>query len=438
MTENPNAESGMNPEDFERFMKEFLAGRGMDADKLAESAGLPTDPAQLAQMINQIKAAMGNLGDGATGVNWQLAEKQAREIARAESKQITDEQRKLIGDAILIGALWLNEVTQISDLSNDPKLLTRDLWVADALPLFQSLSQPVAERMSDALTENMKANAPEELATILGDAGGLMRSAGGALFAMQLGQALGKLSAEVLTGGDIGLPIFKDQRAAFVPQNLDAFVSGLDLEVDQAYIYLAIREMAHARLFKHSKWLRDAIVLQISEYAGGIKIDNSRITEMAEDFDPGNTDAIREALESGAFIAERTPEQLLALARIETTLALIEGWVDVVTEEATVRLPKAAAIAEAVRRRRATGGPAEVTFGTLIGLELRPRRLREAAAMWREIARATSADLRDSLWNHPDLLPTAEDINEPSKLIAKLNGGAGDDLDQALRDLLGE
>ena len=439
----PNSSNGMNPEDFEAFLRDFMSGQsGLDPAQLAAAAGLPNDPAALNQLIEQIRGALGGLKDAGaeTGVNWELATNQAKTLAKSESVSILDSTRKAITDAVSIGSLWLNEATSISELTTEPKILSREMWVADAVPLFQALAQPVADRMSEALSENMRLNAPEELTELLGNASGIMKSAGGALFAMQLGQALGKLSAEVLTGGDIGLPIFKDQRAAFVPQNLTAFIDGLDVEKDQAFIYLAVREMAHARLFKHSKWLRDAIVSQISNYAAGISIDNSRITELAEDFDPSNTDELRKAIESGAFIAERTEDQNLALARIESMLALIEGWVDVVTEEATKLLPKAAAIAEAVRRRRATGGPAEQTFGTLIGLELRPRRLREAAAMWRAVGLALGAEKRDSLWDHPDLMPGSEDIDDPQRLIAKLSGSTleGDSFDQELRDLLGE
>ncbi|MEY3908520.1 MAG: hypothetical protein RLZZ90_427 [Actinomycetota bacterium] len=438
-----NPSNGLNPEDFEAFLRDFMSGQsGLDPAQLAAAAGLPNDPEALKQLIEQLRGALGGMNStsGETGVNWELATNQAKAIAKSESLAILDSTRKAIADAVSIGALWLNGATSISELTTEPKLLSREMWVADAVPLFQALAQPVADRMSEALSENMRLNAPEELNELLGNASGLMKSAGGALFAMQLGQALGKLSAEVLSGGDIGLPIFKDQRAAFVPQNLSSFVDGLDVEKDQAFIYLAVREMAHARLFKHSKWLRDSIVSQISNYAAGISIDNSRITELAEDFDPTNTDELRRALETGAFIAERTEEQNLALARIETLLALIEGWVDVVTEQATKLLPKAAAIAEAVRRRRATGGPAEQTFGTLIGLELRPRRLREAAAMWRTLDAALGSEKRDSLWNHPDLVPSSEDIDDPQRLIDKLSGlvSDNDSLDQELRDLLGE
>jgi len=434
-----------NPEDFEEFMRRFLAGQpGLDPEQLAELAGLPKDPTALAAMLDQLKSAMGSLtantAEGAGGVNWNLAANQAKTIARNGAISITDASRKAIGDATTIGALWLNETTAIAELIGEPKLLTRELWVADAMPLFQALSQPVANRMSDALAENLSKNAPEELAQILGDAGNIMRTAGGALFAAQLGQAIGKLSHEVLSGGDIGLPIFKDQRAALVPQNLEHFVDEIDVEKDQAYIYLVIREMAHARLFKHSKWLRDAVVSQITKYASEISIDSDRISEMAEGLDPENMEELRAAFESGAFIADRTEDQKVALANIENLLALIEGWVDVVTEDATRRLPKSAAITESIRRRRASGGPAEATFGSLVGLQLRPRRLREAAAMWRAIGAEVGIEKRDALWDHPDVLPTSEDIDNPAGIISKLrsSGGAPDEFDQALRELLGE
>jgi putative hydrolase len=430
----------MNPEDFEKFLKDFMAGQGGDAAELAKAAGLPDDPKLIAKMVEQLQAALGSQDNADGSVNWKLATDQAKGIAREGAQGVGEVARKAIRDALAIGTLWLDQATAMPGLNNEPKLLTRELWVADAMPLFEALSSPVANRMSEALAQNLRDNAPEELSSILGNASGLMRSAGGALFAMQLGQALGKLSAEVISGGDIGLPIFQDQRVALVPQNLAAFIQGLEIETDQAYIYLGTREMAHTRLFKHSKWLRDSIVGQIANYASGIKIDNDRINEIAEDFSATNPDELKKALETGAFIAPRSEEQQHALDRIETMLALIEGWVDVVTEDATKLLPKANALAEAVRRRRATGGPAEQTFGTIVGLELRPRRLREAAEMWRRIGAAVGIERRDSLWDHPDLLPREEDILDPSALIEKLgvNGAQVDDLDKALRDLLGE
>src|SRR5690606_3825619 len=100
-------------------------------------------------------------------------------------------------------------------------------------------------------------------------------------------------------------------------------------------------------------------------------------------------------------------------------LALIEGWVSTVVDAAaTGKLPSAAALAETMRRRRASGGPAEHTFGTLVGLELRPRRLREAATLWRTLEEARGIDGRDAVWAHPDLMPRAEDPDNPQGFVS--------------------
>ena len=142
------------------------------------------------------------------------------------------------------------------------------------------------------------------------------------------------------------------------------------------------------------------------------------------------------------LLPTRSEAQTAALTRLENLLATIEGWVDVVTEGATSRLPSADRVAEAVRRRRAVGGPAEQALSSLVGLELRPRRMREAAAMWRAVTDAVGVAGRDALWDYPDLMPTAEDIDDPAALVARLEARARgeepapDEMDDALARLL--
>ena len=424
------------PEDFEALLRRFLAGEPLDPEQIAKAAGLPVDPAALQQLLSKLTSAIVP-GETTEGLNWSLVETQAKQIASANSRKVPESVGKSIDAAMATGSLWLDEVTEVASITSEPKLLSRELWVADSLGLFKDLATPVANRMSEALTENFKENLPEEFSGFMSQASGLMKSAGSVMFAMQMGQALGRMAEEVLSAGDIGLPIFKEPRPAFVAQNLAELVDSLEEDSDQVYFYFVIRELAHARLFKQSKWLRDYTVNLITAYAREISIDNSRIIEMSENFDPADIGNIQKAFESGSLIAPRTPSQTIALERIETVLALIEGWVDCVTQAATTRLPRSSAIAEVVRRKRSAGGPAEKTFLTLIGLELRPRKLREASAMWNEITNNVGIQKRDAIWSHPDLLPTDADIQDPTALIAKLSNSAPeDDMDQALRDLL--
>lgn len=432
-----------DPDELRQVWEEMLR-QGFDPEALAQAAGFDGSPESLQKLFANIQGAflLPNPPTEGSGVNWHAAAQKAKEIAKVGSQSFDEKALKQLNDAIGIGNLWLNEATSISEVAMEPKVLSRTLWVDDALPLFRALAEPVADRMNRSLGEAIQEQLPEELQESLKGASEIMRSAGAMMFAMQLGQSLGLLSKEALTGSEVGLPIYVDQRPAFVIQNLQEFVSTLELgsDKDQAYIFLVLRELAHTRLFKHSRWLREKVVAQIREYAAGISFDTSRMQEISEDFDPKNPEELQAALESGAFLSERSPSQQLALDSIETNLALIEGWVDSVTSHAARRLPKADAIREAVRRRRSTGGPAERTFQTLVGLELRPKRLREATILWDQIGNALGSQKRDELWDHPDLLPTASDIDAPDKYVARIKSdlGMGDAMDQALRDLLGE
>jgi len=437
-------DSRENPEDeFRDMLRELLSGNAQfDPSQLASAAGLPNDPALLEQMMSQLRNVLKASEDG---VNWDVALEQATKLAGGSSVVSLPAERSQLEQSLHVASLWLAETTEISELTVEPRLMSRTEWVTATMPIWIQLAEPVATSIANSLSKAFKEQAAEGMGGLPAGAEGVVRNLGGTLFAMQLGQAVGQLASEVVSGGDIGIPLLgplgeADQQAALIPQNVVAFAAGLDVPIDQVQLYLSVRELAHARLFRHARWLRLQLLSSITEYARDLHFDAEHMAEALEGVDPSNPEEIREMLSSGAFIPPKSDDQLAALERLETMLALIDGWVDVITSDATTRLPRSAAIAETVRRRRAAGGPAESAFATLVGLELRPRRLREASAMWRKITEAVGPAERDALWSHPDLVPTAEDITDPTALIARITGGpaAPDDIDRALEDLLND
>ena len=419
------------------MLREFLEGNSdIDPAKLASAAGLPNDPEAVAQLIAQLQNALSSSGEG---VNWGLALEQAKGVAARTTVVSLPAERSKLEQALHVAALWLDEATSLSALSSEPRLMSRTEWVTASMGVWSQLAEPVATSISNSLADVLQQQAPEEMSSMMDGASELMRNVGGTLFAMQLGHVVGQLSTEVVSAGDVGIPLLDSDQAAIVPQNISDFSSGLDIPVDQVQLYLSVRELAHARLFRHARWLRLQLLSSITEFARGIRIDTERLEALAEGFDPANPEELRDAMTSGALIPPKSPEQLEALARLETMLALIEGWVDVVTAQASFRLPRMDAIAETVKRRRASGGPAESAFATLVGLELRPRRLREAAQMWQAVTDAVGVDKRDALWSQPDLIPTSADIDNPAGLIARITGEIVlDDMDQAIEDLLND
>ncbi|QZQ57276.1 zinc-dependent metalloprotease [Curtobacterium sp. TC1] len=422
------------------MLRKLLSGEGqIDPSQLAGAAGLPNDPAFVANLMSQLQRAAQSGGDG---IDFSATAERATAIAREGGHAVDPVASQAADQAFQVAALWLDEVTTVAELTATPSLYTREQWAKATVPVWTQIAEPVAFSIADALTEAIDQRAPEELKAMLGDVSKAMRGVGGALFAIQLGQVVGQLSKEVVSGGDVGVPLLDEQVAALLPQNVAEFAEGLDVSEDEVRIYLAVRELAHARLFRSARWLRLHIISSITDYAQGIHIPFDRVEELAADIDPTNQEQLRDALASGALIPPRTPEQDAALARLETMLALVEGWVDTVTAAATVRLPKSGAIAEMVRRRRAAGGPAESAFATLVGLELRPRRLREAAAMWQRVTDELGAEQRDALWSHFDLVPTSDDVDAPDALVARLRNPAqteeDDAFDKALEDLLND
>ena len=336
-------------------------------------------------------------------------------------------------DALRLADLWLDEATSFSTGIRLTQAWSRSEWVEATLPVWSKLCDPIADRAVDAMG-GMLTEDPSELGGLppeLGEAfkaisggmsglGGMMRRIGGMMVGSQTGAAVGALAREVVSSTDVGLPLGPEGTAALLPAGVAAFGAGLSVDEDQVRLFLALREAAHHRLFSHVPWLRAHLLSAVEDYARGITVDASQLRDAMPQIDPANPEAIQEALSGAAlFQPEDTPQQKAALNRLETALALVEGWVDTVVDAASRdRLPQAGALAEAVRRRRATGGPAEHTFATLVGLELRPRRSREAAAIWRGLTEARGVEGRDAVWAHPDLLPTAEDFDDPDGFIA--------------------
>ncbi|MHA6629181.1 zinc-dependent metalloprotease [Pseudonocardia sichuanensis] len=365
---------------------------------------------QLGQMLSQAQ----NSGDGP--VNYDLAAQMARQRLAATTSSLTGAQRAAVSDAVKLAELWLDAATDFPAGATETKAWSASEWVDASLPTWKRLCDPVAQRVSSAWVEAM----PEEVRSAAGPMIAMLGQMGGLAFGSQLGNGLAQLAAEVLTSTDIGVPVGPDRVAALLPENVEKFTKDLDRPSSEVMIFLAAREAAHQRLFAHVPWLKERLLGTVEEYARGIRVDSSRIEELARGIDPSNPAAIEEAMQSGMFEPETTPEQKAALARLETLLALIEGWVDAVVAEAVgERLPGADALRETLRRRRGAGGPAEQAFATVVGLELRPRRLRAAAELWKLLGEQRGVAGRDALWAHPDLVPSADDLDDPAGFVGR-------------------
>ena len=415
-----------------------------EKNKDGESVDFAAMMAQMQQQIQQQFSALGMSAPGFSATTEALPKNIVRDTAK---KFVTAKGSAPIGandvakieEAFAIAELWLNEATFFSQstATGNPAMARTD-WVDTTLngwhvsvePLATGLAAAISELLNNANGEAGQSEAENAMQIPVGMIATLLRSFIGSLIATQLGQAIGGLAGSVTGTHDVGLPLVEPVYPSLVPQNIDEWGQDLNIPMDEVRIFHALRESAVARLFAHNPWLISYIRTAISDYGKGIRIDIDAIQRQAQEvfdnasqegkeFDPTNPESFNIALNEGIFTPEETPAQRAALTKLETVLALIDGWSEeVVSLAAGDRLPNLVALQETLRRRRATSAPAQQLFATMFGLQVSPKLAREATTFWKAVREVKDLEGRDRIWS--GILPTSDDLLTPQNYLASI------------------
>lgn len=407
--------------------------------------GGPGGPGGLGDFLNQLGQMMSGMGQqmdaqGGAPVDHSVTERIARQRI-GQVAPVRDSEREALADALRLAELWLDEATALPAGANRAEGWNSLQWLEHTLPTWKRIVDPVAEQMAEASVAGM----PEQAREMMGPMLGMMGRMNSMNFGVQLGGALADLAKDALTGSDLGLPLHATGAAAMLPTHLTALAEELELPARELYVYAAAREAAHQRLYDRVPWLVERMISSVEEYASGLVMDYSGVEEAARGLDlesmqdPAKLQEAMSAMQNMDLSPKITSANQHARTRLETLLALVEGWVDVIVEDALgERLPGAVQLDEAWRRRRVSGG-AEKALEKATGIDLGAPKVREAADLWRRLTTAVGVDRRDGVWDHPDFLPVAEDLDNSAEFIdGVLGGDASDDFDPiaALEDQL--
>ena len=396
---------------------------------------------QFGQMLSGMGSSMNSNDD--SPVNYDMARRIADQQIKSATK-ISIQDSSAVEESTRLAELWLDDATDLPTAENRVAAWNAEDWLQHTMPMWKRFVNPVAKHMNEAQLDSL----PEEARQMMGPMSNMMSQLSGMNFGMQLGHALGDLAQQALTGSDFGLPVAPAGTTAILPHNIQSIARDLNVKGQEVLVYIAAREVARQRLFKHVPWLSERLVSSVEEYAVGLVIDTSHIEEAARDLnlESGDPQAIQDAMQNlqGMDLSPRiTSRNTAAVARLETLLALIEGWVEFVVDEALQdRIPATKALTEAWRRRRASGGSAEQAFEKVVGIELGAPRVTDAAELWRRSTVAVGVERRDQVWEHPDFLPQPEHLDNPAAFIDGLLDESGDEefeaefakLEEMLRD----
>lgn len=436
--------------------------------KMMQQFGLPMqgDPADFMSQLSQMLQGMSVPGTGAPvgfqapgqqpgragALDWNRIKDLARHVAATKGPDPTPGRvdREALLDASRLAENWLDQACEFAQVAAQPEAWSRAEWIENTFGAWQKVVEPVLTSLTSAMTNllvpDSGENPQDPMAALGAMMGPVLRQMASMLYGSQLAEGLADLAVTTVSGTEIGLQVLPQAQVVLLPSNIAAAWNDLDLDPRDIEIYLVLREAARQRLFNAVGWLGPQLLALVEHYARGIRIDSSAIEDAVDVDDlsqltPDKIQELSRRLQGRLFEPTRTPEQEGVLSRLETLLALIEGWVDEVTSQvAGLWMPQHAQLEEAVRRRRATSSPAEAFFSSLLGLQLSPRRVRDAANLWAALRDGRGTVGRDAVWHHPDLMPTAADLDDPLGYVSGESVHNGDeitaDLDAELEELL--
>jgi len=428
--DDPNDPDNSGNPDFEAMMRQ------MQEQMKAQFEQLGINPAGFVNPFTTLFSQFGKANSGKDGeevLSITTARDTATKFVKVQGlKPLGTKDVSVVENAFEISELWLNEATSFPASTHAPMAVSRMDWVLETMPGWHKTIEPLATGLSSAISDlmdqamNAQAADPEQGQPPIEMITAMLRSFIGTMIATQLGQSIGTLATTVTGAHDVGLPLLDPARAIVIPENIENWAVDLEIAKSEVFIFHALREGAVARLFAHNPWLVSYIQSAVVEYGKGIHIDIDAIQRQAQEaFEgmqanmpegAGEGEAISFALDNGIFTPEESPAQKSALLKLETVLALIDGWTDeVVSLAAGDRIPSIEQLRESHRRRRASSSPAQQLFSSMLGLQVSPKLTREASAFWKKIREVKSVGERDQIWS--GLLPTADDLLDPEKFL---------------------
>jgi putative hydrolase len=354
-------------------------------------------------------------------INWELARQvgiaNAAEAA-GEDRVPTDTDRMSVEEAVRVAELHVARFTGLEPPTDvaQVRAIRRAEWVTANTETLNTLLEPAAVRMVDAMERAMREQIPEDL----GPMAGLLSQLGPLLQGTQVGTVLGSLAQQVLGQYDVAVPRSGSNDLLFVVPNIVAFEHNWSLEPREFRTYVALHEVTHRFEFGR-QWVATRFIELVDDYLSTLTIDVAAIRERFASLDAGDPQALQRAMESddGMFGAVLDDEQRLKLARIQAFMAAAEGYADHVMHALGGELlPTFARIEEAMRRYRESEAT-DAVFERLLGVEMKRERYVAGRAFCDTVVELTDEATLARVWESADAMPSLPEIEEPRLWLAR-------------------
>jgi len=389
-------------------------------------SGNPDDPFGKLPFFGDLARAMSGQGP----VNWDVA----RQVAFASATGgATSEPNVDPASRIAVERMFAEvdpHVRALTGLSTGaggrpPAILAvnRSTWAHHTLEAYR----PIVAGLADALargTGSDDGGGDDPMASLLSHFSSMMAPA---MLGMAVGTLVGQLAQRAFGQYDLPLPREPRDRVLVVPATIDAFAADWSIEPDHMRRWVAVHELVVHAVFGVDH-VRSAVDGAVRRYVSGFRSDPASIAERLSGLADAGGDpaaALQHLLSDPTLLlgAVRSAEQDELAPALDAMVASLVGYVDrCVDTVAAAVVPSAAAIGEAVRRRRIESGPHDRFVEQLLGLRLTRDQVSRGSAFVNGVIERAGNDGLARLFEAPGSLPTPSEVDAPGLWLARLDG----------------
>ena len=243
----------------------------------------------------------------------------------------------------------------------------------------------------------------------------------------QLGLLLGFMGQRVLGQYDLALLSAETTpgRLLFVEENIRQTAASLDVPLDAFRTWIALHETTHAFEFEAHPWLRPYLAERLERQVGLLSDDAS---SLGRDAAAAIGAAVRgTGRGDDLHWIERlmSEEQRRMFRETQAIMSLLEGFGDHVMDEVGRDLvPGVERISARFHGRREQRTTFERAMLRITGMDLKLEQYRKGEAFVAGIERLGGSAALRRLWDGPESLPTAAEIDAPDAWVRRMGLGA--------------
>ena len=314
-------------------------------------------------LFRSVRAVTGASGDGA--VDWDAVVEAARASTDPGPLDVSAAEREAYATDVRDARTRIRSIGDLTfDVPDRIEIQNRHHWIDANADTFRRVMQPVESHTTVAIPGVSRVVNTGTMSFMLAFLGR---------------NVLGQYDPLLLADSN-------DHALYFVRPNIVDVADKLDVEYDRFRRWIAFHEVTHAAEFGAAPWLTDHLEATMDD---GI-----------------------EALSRGTLDRE-------AFEELDTTMTVVEGYAELLMDHAFDG--EYADLRAKLDARRQGRGPLARFVRRTLGLGMKRRQYERGKAFFEQVAEQRDVETASRVWEHPENLPTGDEIDDPDAWLRRLN-----------------